>query len=720
MKQKTNFFLEGVVKMRSGGFGFLIPDDLSYPDVYIPMGKTGSALNNDRVRVKVYQKKRKGPKSLYGSVHSILKRDREFAVGFFERKGKKGFLKNHNLSCPEALLLENPDKIPVRDGECVRVKIISYAENGEGAFRADLTENLGPIELSAKDDIKRVMAEKDIPFHWPEEVLKELALLPDHPLEKDFSNRRDLREKPFCTIDGPDAQDFDDAILVEKLGKGLFRLYVAIADVGHYVPEGGSLDREALQRGNSSYFPGFCSPMLPEKLSQGLCSLNPGVPRLVMVQEMDLNLKGDRVREELYPAVIQSQRRLNYQEAQALLDKAGSNSSTGKASAFSLKEAGELARILLHRHTLDQALILDIPETSILLDKKGETKNILQEERLFSHQMIEQFMLAANKAVSAFLERRQTPFMYRIHEEPDREKLKALEKFSAALGWPKSLSSRKDLIGFLAKYRDHKCSALIHKLVLRSMAQARYSTVNKGHYGLNFSSYTHFTSPIRRYCDLLAHRAIRQALKPHQLKGGAFLPLGEIEARAQKISQREQNSVLAERQIKDIKKARFLQKHLGESFEAWVSTISSFGLFITLKDVAVEGLVRFRDLRGFWELDEFQLSAFNKKSSYKIQFGDEVKILVSACSPLRGRVEFKLLSHKGKDFSQYESDSKSQLKEERPKDRRSKGKAKEELKKNKRSKGRKAKEGPKRRRRKKQRNKQGNKQGSKQGSKQHT
>ena len=344
-------------------------------------------------------------------------------------------------------------------------------------------ENFGKISSSAKDDLKRVMAEYNIPFKFPEEILKEAEELPEEVRQRDYSDRIDLRDKAFVTIDGVTAQDFDDAIFVEKLSDS-YRLYVAIADVSHYVREDSLLNKEAFERGNSSYFPNFCVPMLPEKLSNDLCSLKAHKDRLVMVLEMDFDFKGNRIKDKVYPSVINSRQRLTYGQAQDVFDDL---SPLKGEFLVSLRAAKSLAQILIGRHIKeDQGLNLNIPETLILVDERGETQDIVKEKRLFSHLMIEQFMLSANKAVSTFLEKKNIPLMYRIHESPEAEKLKSLQKFSKVLGFSQSFQSRKNFIRFLTQYKNHRQIDLIHKLVLRSLSQARYSAFNKGHYGFEF------------------------------------------------------------------------------------------------------------------------------------------------------------------------------------------------------------------------------------------
>ena len=722
MKQTSKGQIKGILKRHPDGFGFVIPDDKKYPDIYIPSTKIGSALTNDRVSALVYQKRKGGDRSYYGFITNILKRDKKFVVGVFDKKQNQNFIISHNLDFREPIPLINSKQISVQKGDYIRAKIKFQKANSpkkrrdrffkqDSFLTADLSENLGSVSSLAKDDVKRVMAEFDIAFEFPDSVLQEIKQLPDEVREKDYSDRINLRQKAFVTIDGATAQDFDDAIYIEK-HKSFYRLFVAIADVSYYVQEDSELDKSAFERGNSSYFPNFCSPMLPEKLSNDLCSLKEGKDRLVMVQEIDFDFQGESQGSKLYPSVIKSQKRLTYGQAQEILDQfssqektsqlnGSSKSSTLKAldqkalfninlSSLSLKDisstktgdqpsnkiennylqslksAQELAQILIKKHIKELAFDLDIPETLILVDKEGEPQDILREQRLFAHKMIEQFMLSANKAVSSFLEKKKIDFMYRIHESPDPDKLQVLQNFSKALGFSKSLKSRKSFVQFLKQYKNHQKSALIHKLTLRSLAQARYSSFNKGHYGLNFKSYTHFTSPIRRYCDLQIHRFIRQALK--QKSSQNPIPISEkkskmnyvkkiktstekeLEHQAECISAREQNSVKAERRVKDIKSARFLKQYVGENLKGSVSSVTNFGLFISLKTFFVEGLVRYQDIRGFWEVDEFLLYAKNKKTSYKIQLGDEVEVLVTASNIQTGQLDFKLISHKGKSF----------------------------------------------------------------------
>ena len=641
MKHRKIKFLKGVIKRHSDGYAFFIHELKKHPDVYIPSGNLGSALTNDYVEISV-SGKRSNYGAMVGQLEKIIKRHHEFAVGPVDLLGSQLVINDHNLNYKKSVLLENPKEIEVKPKQWVKAKITQYADD-HNIFKAEITENLGEITSTAKDDNKRALAEFNISLTFPDEVLKELDEFPDEVSEKDFKDdpdRVDLRYKNFVTIDGVTAKDFDDAIYVEKHDFG-YKLFVAIADVSHYVKIGSSLEQEALSRGNSTYLPNFCVPMLPEKLSNGLCSLNPLVPRLVMVCEMDYDFQGEFMNSKVYNAVITSKKRLTYGKVQEMLD--GFEDFTDLPE---IENANHLAKILLKKHYQDGALNLNIKESTVVINDAGEPVEFVKEERLFSHQMIEQFMLAANKAVSLFLEKHNASFMYRIHEEPKKDKMAQLQSYAKFLSFPDDVDSRKSLIKFLSQFRGDEKEEIANKLILRTLSQARYSANNKGHYGLNFEKYTHFTSPIRRYCDLSIHRTIKKCLKNSPVR----TPEKDIEAQATYISEKEQNSVKAERLVKDVKRARFLSAHIGESFKGTISTITSFGIFVSLKDYDIEGLIRFKDMPGLWFSDDAGLRATARGSGFSLQFGKEVEIRVTASNPMNKNIDFELLKYEDTNF----------------------------------------------------------------------
>ena len=460
--------------------------------------------------------------------------------------------------------------------------------------------------------------------------MEEVKSLPDKIIPKKDPQRRNLCDKPFVTIDGSSAKDFDDAICVEQLQDG-FRLYVAIADVSHYVPKGSYLDKEALKRANSVYFPDTVIPMLPEKLSEDLCSLRPNEYRLTLNVEIDFDFKGFLKSYKVYQAYIKSMARLTYQQID------------DSVKEFSmLKHAKKLAHLLISRHLANQALDLNIPEHSIKMDSEGMPIALVKEERLFSHKMIEQFMLAANQVTAYFLQKNNKTLIYRIHEPPDKEKLKNLEGFAKSLGYHNNLKNRQSFVKLLKKFKNHPKESHVSKLVLRSLSQARYSAFNKKHYGLNFKSYTHFTSPIRRYCDLMIHRLIKDVLLS---KNKIHLSKKEMESQCLEISEREQASVKAEREIMDIKKAHFLYPYLGKEFEGVISSVIDFGLFVNIDEFDIEGLIPFHQMQGYWVVDKSQMEVRNRKTSYRMKYGDRVCIQLTRVDKLSGQVDFKLVSH---------------------------------------------------------------------------
>ena len=546
-KIKKDKILKGNIKVHADGFGFVIPDDKNHPDIYIPPEALKSALTDDYVEVRV-QNRRGGVKRYFGQVQSILKRGIQFAVGPYEIRNDQPSIQHHNINYNKSILVENPKQIPIQKKDWIKVKIVQYPTTSRQPLKGEVMENLGQIDSSCQSDAKRVLAENNISSSFSEEVLQELQDLPDEVQDKDLKNRTDLRQKNFVTIDGDTARDYDDAILVEQHDFG-YRLFVAIADVSHYVKINSKLDQEAFERSNSTYFPDFCIPMLPEKLSNNICSLNPLQNRLVLLAEIDFNFQGEVINSKMHLGAIKSKHRLTYERVQNFID----NQFKPQSLNF-LEPAVHLAKILIKNHYKQGALDLEVLETNILLNKKGEPLKVVSEQRLFAHQMIEQFMLQANQVASAFLEKHNQNLIYRIHEKPKEDRIKNLNIFAQKLGYSHSIQTRKNMTNLLSQFKSHSKKDLLNKLVLRSLSQARYSPHNKQHYGLNFESYTHFTSPIRRYCDLMIHRFIKSILLEHDK---IPVSLKDLESMATHISEKEQKSVKAERQFMDIKKLGF-------------------------------------------------------------------------------------------------------------------------------------------------------------------
>ncbi len=512
--------------------------------------------------------------------------------------------------------------------------------------------------LDSSKDNKRVLKTFNIPYNFysvdeGKQVSKELH-------KKDFRDRKDLRHLPFVTIDGMSAKDFDDSIYVEKIKKG-WQAFISIADVDYYVKEKGNLDKEAYLRGNSTYFPDFVAPMLPHYLSQGLCSLNPHVPRLTMTVEIHFDSNGNQKKSFFYESVICSQARLSYEEAQDIVDE---KSHVSTAIQNSIKSGAQLTQVLMDKRFKKGALNLELAETEIFLDSNGQTLNIVQTQRLFSHKLIEELMLVCNQAVAEFLNKKKTALIYRVHENPRSEDLSHLNQFLQSIDSKANLFEKKknyfkkqkslalQLTQFIRKMKSHPKKTIMHYLILRALPQAHYSAYNKGHFGLQFEKYLHFTSPIRRYSDLVVHRILKKILKKESDRS---ISIRELETTAQFLSQCEQRSVKAERYMGNIKKARFMTKHIGEEFSGTISSITKFGFFVTLDEYSVDGLVHINNLGGRWRFHPAQLLLKAYPSGYSFRQGDEVFVRVAMSNVEEGQIDFDLVEHKHKKFYQMES-----------------------------------------------------------------
>ena len=475
------------------------------------------------------------------------------------------------------------------------------------------------------------------------------------PCEKDFENRKDLRNFPFVTIDGVTAKDFDDSIYVKEDKKG-WRVFVSIADVSFYIKENTDLDREAYLRGNSTYFPGFVAPMLPHYISQGLCSLNPKKNRLSMTVEMVFDTKGRIKKTDFYESVIQSQARLTYEKAQKIIEGKNVESSQIQKSIIS---AARLAQVLMDRRFSRGALNLDLPETEVILDSKGSPVDIVQQSRLFSHKLIEELMLSCNLAVAHFLKQKKQTFIYRIHEPPFKKDLSHLDQLLKAMDpeiqllgkesfFKKKKSSAQKLSSLIEKTKNHPKKEIMHFMVLRALSQARYSAYNKGHFGLQFENYAHFTSPIRRYSDLIVHRILKKVLKLEKKGRGASVK--EMEKKAHFLSECESRSVKAERYLESVQKAQFMSQYEGRKFSGVISSVVKFGFFVTLEEYNVDGLVHLNNLGGRWKFHPVKLFLKEVFSEEEFQQGDEVLIQVRGVNVEEGQVDFNLIEHNHKKF----------------------------------------------------------------------
>ena len=637
MKKKI---LEGLIKRHPDGFGFFIPEDKEHPDVYIPRHSMTGVMTGDKVTIEVFPEA--GGERFRGEIVRINSRGTKQVVGLYSIDGSYGMIRDEAKAWGHDLKIKPEDSMKAEAGQMVCVEITSYPEDKAG-FRGQVKEVLGGIS-DPLSDIRRVIFANQIPNDWPKPVLAEAQPLKHNPEEKDFAGRKDIRDLSLITIDGATAKDFDDAIFVESNGRG-FRLLVAIADVSHYVRPGTAIDEEAYDRGTSVYFPNFVVPMLPEVLSNGLCSLNPKVPRLCVVADMQFDFNGEMTGSTFYEAVMESKARVTYGQAQEVMD--GTDVPELRHVKEHIFKAQDLAKILMAKRFKEGSLDLELPETELVIDSAGMPIDIIRSERLFAHRLIEEMMLAANVAVAKFLSGKEIPAIYRIHESPPELAIQTLEKFLANFGGSVSLDGgklQKRLTQALREFDGRPEAQVLNILTLRSMSQAKYSSNNLGHFGLGFEFYTHFTSPIRRYPDLIVHRLLKSQIG---IPGYALISDGDLATAGTFLSACEQRSTKAERQIQAIKKARFMEKLVGQTFDGMISSIAKFGIFVLLREYDIDGLIRMEDLGGQFEFDPENLKLVAKRSGFSYNMGDIVQVTVSSADVQLGQINFLLAGEAG-------------------------------------------------------------------------
>ena len=641
-------YYDGIFRKNQKGFGFVRMENQE-DEVYITKENSLNALNGDRVLIEIIEEKNK-IKSAEGKVVKILKHEKDTVVGIFQNNKTFGFVIPDDKNFGTDIYIAQKDIGKARSNHKVLVKITKYPEKGKKA-EGKIIEVLGNVN-EAGVDMLSLIKEHNLPSVFPEPVVEEAKRCGNQVDEKDIPNRVDARDKIIFTIDGEDAKDLDDAVRVEKLENGNYKLDVHIADVSYYVKEDSLLDKEALIRGTSIYMLGRVIPMLPRELSNGICSLNAGEDRFTLSCSMEIDKAGKVVSSQVYKAIIKVTERMSYTDVQKIIDE--SDQEVLKRyepyiSDFKLME--ELAQILKSKRMEQGYLNLDIPESKIDLDIDGKVSNISKYETTFAHEIIEQFMLIANETIAEKFFWLEAPFIYRAHEEPDMEKIQELNKFLFNFGL--KIKANKDNIypkefsKILEEIKGKEEEKVISNLILRTLKVARYESENKGHFGIASKYYCHFTSPIRRYPDLFIHRIISMYLKKNYDVQEKAIEKYRIEAeeRAKQSSEREKIATQVERESEDIKKAEYMESRIGQEYEGIVSSITSFGMFVELENT-VEGLIRFDKMGDeYFIYDEDRKRLIGERTNKIYKIGDKVKIKVDKASKLLRQIDFELVDN---------------------------------------------------------------------------
>ncbi|MBQ8799077.1 MAG: ribonuclease R [Lachnospiraceae bacterium] len=641
--------LSGEYRGTSREFGFLSPEDGS-PDVYIEAGSTLGALNGDVVQAVIFEDtSQKAGKSRLGRVVKIVKRANEIVVGTFFRKKEYGFVVSEDKRLGSDIFIDGKYSMGAVSGHKVAVKITDFG-NGKQNPMGKVIEILGHIN-DPGSDVVTVLRAFGIPETFPVDVMEETESVPEQITEKECVGRLDLRDEVMITIDGEDAKDLDDAVSLKKTENG-YLLGVHIADVTEYVREGSALDTEAKKRGTSVYLINKVVPMLPHRLSNGICSLNAGEDRLALSCIMELNEEGTIVGHRLAESVIHVNRRTSYTEVAALLsadeeNKEALEAEYGEIYSMLLMMA-KVSGLLRQKRKDRGAIDFDFPESKIILDETDKPVEIKPYERNDATRMIEDFMLAANETVAEDFFWQEIPFVYRVHESPDEEKIKRLgiliQNFGYNLRGSKTAPHPKVLQSLLEKADGSPEEALIARLTLRSMKQAKYMTECEGHFGLATKYYCHFTSPIRRYPDLQIHRIIKENLRgelSERRRAHYSVILPEV---AQNSSKTERRAEEAERELLKMKKCEYAEEHIGEVAEGIISGITNYGMYVELPNT-VEGMIRLSDMvDDYYWFDEENYRLVGERTYQVFQLGQKIEIRINHVDKLLKTIDFLLVS----------------------------------------------------------------------------
>ncbi len=625
----------GTLRITKMGNGILVPED-GAEDVMIGSAHLKSAMHGDRVVVRVEGSDPSGRP--VGRVIRVVDRAHEEIVSHYLLKGGRSFGVPYDLRLGGEILINPGREGKARSGQLVVIRVTDYGTD-RGSASGEVIEVLG-FPSDPGTETQAVIHTHRIPHRFPPAAIKQAEALDETISGKTLKGRVDLRDLPFVTIDGARARDFDDAIYAERAGRGRLRLFVAIADVSHFVRVGTALDREALRRGNSVYFPDSVIPMLPERLSNDLCSLRPDEDRLTFTCEMEIDRGGNPVESRIFPSIIRSRARLTYREVEDHVSDGTPLSSAGKHIKGNIEILMDVYRRLHRRRQGRNALDFDLPEPEIVLDVMGQVENIYRAERYTSHRIVEECMLLANEVVAHTLRESKIDGVFRVHDPPTAEKIRELNTVLKAVGYSvssASLRSPRSLRKITDDARGTTRERFLNTVILRSMMRAEYSMEPKGHFGLALADYTHFTSPIRRYADLMVHRILKGQM-------GYDRPVGKVDLKGicAHVTDTERVGETAGWDILSLYRARFMEDHIGEQYEGIISGVTSFGVFVELQEYFVEGLIRLTSLSDdYYHFREDRLMLVGEHTGRTFRIGDTLHVRVVRVDPSRRHIDFE-------------------------------------------------------------------------------
>lgn len=631
---------KGILRMNKKGFGFVEVSG-EEEDIFIAPDNINKALNNDTVIVEILNKN-SGEKR-EGRIVKTLERDLSTIVGEIYFKKDKGYIIPDDKKLDIQLEIDRDKSHGAVDGHKVVVKILRNITKNR--YKGEVVRIIGH-KNDPGVDILSIVCKYEINDTFPEEVIEELDSIPEEVREQDKKGRKDLTDVTIFTIDGDDTKDIDDAISVEKLKNGNYKLGVHIADVSYYVKEGSPLDKEAMDRGTSVYLVDRVIPMLPHKLSNGICSLNPGVERLAISCVMEIDNNGKTVDYEIFPSIIKSRLQMTYKKVNQVIEE---NEIPEGYEPFvnDLKLMDELSQIIRKAKINRGYIDFDVDEAKIIVDENCHPTDIVLRNRGRGENLIEDFMIQANECVATHIFYMDLPFIYRVHEYPKEEKIRDFISFVQSLGYTVKFNTKdispKAIQNLINQLKDKKEFKVLSSLLLRNMQKAIYLPQNLGHYGLASKCYTHFTSPIRRYPDTTVHRLLRTYLFNDDMSNQTINKWQEkLVYIAENSSFKERESVECEREVEDMKMAEYMEDHIGEEYKGIISGVTNFGMFIQL-DNLVEGLIHVNDMKDYFSFDEVTQSLIGERTKEKFTLGDEVLIKVKAASKEAKTIDFELV-----------------------------------------------------------------------------